>query len=120
MKLMVALSLVFAASNAFAETCANELKRNINFAYNEGGLSVTNMVGPINWNEGVQDSDGNYGLASMVAYAVSYNVDTEVIPDGKPGTVLISAECAHAEPQYLEDTNGDGYFDLSDAVIKGN
>jgi hypothetical protein len=43
-----------------------------------------------------------------------------VIPDGKPGTVLISAECAHAEPQYLEDTNGDGYFDLSDAVIKGN
>jgi hypothetical protein len=120
MKYLMIISLVFASSSAFADDCASELKRNIDFAYNDGGLTITNTVGPINWNEGFQDADGNFGLASLVAYAVSYTIDHEVIPNGKNGNVLISAECIHEESEYLEDKNGDGHFDLNDAVTKGD
>jgi hypothetical protein len=63
------------ATNASAD-CAADVKSRIDFAYNEGGLTVKNIVGPIYWNEGVIVA-GQPSLASKVSFAVNYLNDTE-------------------------------------------
>ena len=48
-KTFLTATVLTLANSAFADDCANDLKLKIDFAYNDGGLSVENTVGPIYW-----------------------------------------------------------------------
>lgn len=116
--LLVITALSFTSYANSNDVCANELKRHIEKQYDEAGREITNLIGPVVWNQSLTDSQENMGLTSMVGYAFSYNVQHDVTEKG--GDVFISAECAHAELAYLMDQNGDGVFNLRDANIKGD
>lgn len=119
MKSILSVLVLLAAFsiNAHAkDICEEQLKERILFAYNDGGMQSTQVLGPFSEQQAFFDQHGNPGLKSFVTYVVSYKWDKEF---NKPsGTVKITAECAtDAEPIYLVDTNKDGIFDLSDANI---
>lgn len=116
MKSLFVLALIFTAkAHATVNQCAGDLKARIDFAYNEGGLTLKSAIGPIYWNEGTEQG----GLAQKVAYAVEYKNDPQVNPGSADGKVLIVAECSHGEPSRAIDKNNDGIFNLQDAVTLG-
>lgn len=111
--LLLALLLGLSTS-AYAENlCETQLKERILFAYNDGGMQVTKLLGPYSEDLGFFDQAGNPGLKFLVTYVVAYKWDAEF--NKKPGSVKITAECAaDAEPIQLIDLNKDGIFDLTD------
>lgn len=107
--------LLSLTANAQADKCSTEMEKIVKFAYNDGGMEITKLLGPYSYTQPFFDQHGNSGLKFFRTYTVAYKWGQEF---AKPaGSVLITAECgADSEPVYLIDTNKDGLVDLSDMV----
>ncbi|MGE0528378.1 MAG: hypothetical protein AB7G93_18075 [Bdellovibrionales bacterium] len=110
MTLVAILAFYSFHSHASSDACADSVRARIDYAYNEGGFTVRDVVGPLYGSEG---PDGD-GLTPKVAFYVLYTSDPEVNPGPTHRKTIHVAECTATGTREAIDKNGDGSFTLAD------